>query len=103
VVDLSGRLDLKEHCYKGIGGGIGLFVDSEYALTEINEKNLLLVKSQLLEYLKLCKNSESKFVDSCFAGLFGTKFAKFYDLLRIYYERIEQLRPSWDNDFEVVG
>jgi hypothetical protein len=103
VVDLSGRLDLKEHCYKGIGGGIGLFVDSEYALTEINEKNLVSVKSQLLEYLKLCENSEKEFVNSCFAGLFGTKFAKFYDLLRIYYERIEQLRPSWDNDFEVVG
>ena len=97
------RSELKEHCYRGIGGGIGLFVDSEYALTEINEKNLVSVKSQLLEYLKLCENSENKFVDSCLAGLFGTKFAKFYDLLKIYYERIEQLRPSWNNDFEVVG
>ena len=103
VVDLSGRLDLKEHCYKGIGGGIGLFVDSEYALTEINEKNLVSVKSQLLEYLKLCENSEKEFVNSCFAGLFGTKFAKFYDLLRIYYEPIDKLRPAWDSDFEVVG
>lgn len=103
VVDSTDRTDLKEHCYKGIGGGIGLFVDSEYALTEIDEKNLAGTKSQLLEYLKLCENSEEKFVDSCFAGLFGTKFAKFYDLLKIYYERVEELRPSWDNDFEVVG
>jgi len=57
----------------------------------------------LLEYLKLCENSEKEFVNSCFAGLFGTKFAKFYDLLRIYYEPIDKLRPAWDSDFEVVG
>lgn len=93
----------KEHCYRGIGGGIGLFVDSEYALTDINEKNLAGVKKELFDYLMLCEESERKYIESCFAGLFGTKFAKFYDLLKIYYEPIEKLRPSWDSDFEVVG
>ena len=103
IAERAKRPELKEHCYRGIGGGIGLFVDSEYALTEINEKNLFSIKNQLLGYLKLCENSDREFVNSCFAGLFGTKFAKFYDLLKIYYEKIEQLRPSWDSDFEVVG
>lgn len=103
VVVMSSKVEMKEHCYRGIGGGIGLFVDSEYALTDINEKNLVSVKNQLTDYLKLCEQSDEKFVDSCFAGLFGTKFAKFYDLLKIYYEPIEKLRPTWDSDFEVVG
>ncbi len=103
VVALSGRPELMEHCYRGIGGGIGLFVDSEYALTDINDKNLDVIKSQLTDYLKLCEKSDPKYVNSCFAGLFGTKFAKYYDLLKIFYEPIEKLRPTWDTDFEVVG
>ncbi len=103
VAQVGGQADFKEHCYKGLGGGIGLFIDSEYALTDINEKNLATVKKQLIEYLKLCEESEGKFVNSCFAGLFGTKFAKFYDLLRIDYKKIDELRPFWSSDFEVVG
>lgn len=103
VTDLARNEQMKEHCYRGIGGGIGLFVDSEYALTNIDEKNLVSIKRQLLEYMKLCEQSEEAYINSCFAGLFGTKFAKFYDLLKIYYEQIDKLRPSWDSDFEVVG
>lgn len=103
VASMAGSYDYKEHCYRGVGGGIGLFVDSEYALADINEKNLVSVKDRLTGYIKLCEQSEEEFVNGCFAGLFGTKFAKFYDLLKIYYEPIERLRPSWDSDFEVVG
>lgn len=103
VVALADQPNLMEHCYRGIGGGIGLFVDSEYALADINEMNVEKIKGQLLDYLKLCEQSDDKFVDSCFAGLFGTKFAKFYDLLKINYDKIEELKPNWDSDFEVVG
>lgn len=103
AVSLSGIPSLMEDCYKGIGGGIGLFVDSEYALANINDKNLQTIKQQLTDYMKMCEKGDPKYVDSCFAGLFGTKFAKYYDLLKIFYPPIEKLRPTWDTDFEVVG
>lgn len=103
AISEAGRDDLMFHCYVGIGGGIGLFIDSEYAVEKITDENLVQVKQQLLAFAKLCEKSKDPFVDNCFAGLFGTRFVKLYDLLNIYYERIEALRPNWDTDFEVVG
>lgn len=103
VIILAGNEALKKHCYIGIGGGIGLFVDSEYSTSEIKEKNIARAKDELLNYAKLCEKSEKDFIEQCFAGLFGTRYAKLYDLLKIQYEPIEKLRPSWNSDFEVVG
>lgn len=104
VINLTNNRELLKDCYIGIGGGIGLFADSEYALTEINEGNLSVMKGRFTHYMELCEKSEgSSAVDNCFAGLFGTRFAKFYDQLKLYHERIEELRPNWDSDFEVVG
>ena len=98
----SGRPDLQSHCYVGLGGGIGLLVDSEYALTEINDSNLAVIKAKLNSLMNLCDLSPGEFRDNCYAGLFGTRFAKFYDLLKLYNERVEKLRPVW-TIFEVVG
>lgn len=103
VIILAGSEDLKKHCYIGIGGGIGLFVDSEYSTSEIKEENVAGAKEEFLNYAKLCEKSKKEFIEQCFAGLFGTRYSKLYDLLKIYYEPIERLRPSWNSDFEVVG
>lgn len=102
IVKISGESDLEKHCYIGLGGGIGLFADSEYALTEINDGNIAGIKAKLNEMMNLCESVPVGFKDNCYAGLFGTRFAKFYDLLKLYNERVEKLRPVW-TIFEVVG
>lgn len=103
AVSLIKREDLEHHCYLGIGGGIGLLVDSEYALVKISDENLPAVKAQLLDFAKLCEESKKQFVEKCFAGLFGTKFSQFYSYLGLYYERIEEILPRLETAFEVVG
>lgn len=103
IVSLIKREDLEYHCYLGIGGGIGLFVDSEYALVKIGDENLPAVKAQLLGFAKLCEESKEQFIDRCFAGLFGTKFLQFYNYLGLYHERIEKILPKLNTAFEVVG
>lgn len=100
---LAGSNDFKEHCYRGIGGGIGLYIDSVYSYKLITDQNLVAVKRELLDYLKLCDKSEENYVDICYSGLFGTRYTKLYDKLKIYHERVEKLRPNWKTDFEVVG
>lgn len=103
VVKLSGQNGMMEHCYRGLGGGIGLFIDSEYAFRKITSQNLVAVKKELMDYLMLCEKSKEGYRDICFSGLFGTRFAKLYDQLKLFQQRIEELRPNWDSDFEVVG
>lgn len=103
VEALAGRSNLKHHCYIGLGGGIGLFIDSEYQLDKINEDNLVETKKALFKYGSLCDKSEKEFIDKCFAGLMGTRFESFYETLKIHHERIEKLLPVLDSDFKVVG
>jgi hypothetical protein len=99
----AGRPDLAEHCYVGIGGGIGLFIDSEYAIEKVTDENAEAISKQLLDFAKLCRNAPEDYVDKCLAGLMGTKFAKFYSVLKLNDERIEKIRSTLDSDFEVVG
>ena len=103
AITIAGRPDLEEHCYVGIGGGIGLFIDSEYRIEEVTDENAQSISKQLLDFAKMCRQAPDKFVDKCLAGLMGTKFAKYYSILKLYDERIEKIRPTLDSDFEVVG
>jgi hypothetical protein len=103
AVSFAQKQSLAFHCYVGIGGGIGLFVDSEYREDDINDQNSELLSEELTNFAKLCHDISEEFVDKCLAGLMGTKYARFYDILKLYDERIEKLRPTLDSDFEVVG
>lgn len=105
TVAVTGREDLKHHCYVGIGGGIGLFADSEFASLEINEKNTSDIEKQLMYLANLCDGSEGEFINYCLRGLLGTGFVKLYSSLNVYHEKIEQviLEIDAENDFEVVG
>ncbi len=103
AINLIKREDLKYHCYLGVGGGIGLWIDSEYSPATIGSDNLVRVKEQLNNYAHLCEKVPDQFQDRCFAGLMGTKFAKYYKDLGIYYDRIEKIIPQLDTGFQVVG
>lgn len=103
VESLAGRDNLKHHCYIGLGGGIGLFIDSEYNLSQINDDNLVETKKTLLNFAALCEKSPEDFIDQCLAGLMGTRFEGFYKTLKLNFKRIEELRPRLDKDFKVVG
>ena len=105
TVAIAGRANLKHHCYIGIGGGIGLFADSEFASFQITEKNTDNLKSPLMSLANLCERSEDEFIDYCLRGLWGTGFKKLYSGLNVYHERMEQviLQIDGENDFEVVG
>ena len=100
---LMNRQDLASHCWLGVGGGIGLYVDSVYAFDDLTSGNLSEVKQGVLDFAKRCDASEHGFVDACFTGLMGTPFKKLYKTLNLYHERIERLKPILDDDFQVVG
>ncbi|MDP2736043.1 MAG: hypothetical protein Q8P12_07635, partial [bacterium] len=102
ATDATGRADLKRHCYLGIGGGIGLYLESEYPYDKITEENLELVKQRTLEVAELCSHSEEGFEDKCYAGLLGSRFKDMYKALRLYQEDIERLLPELDEGLEVI-
>lgn len=102
AVRQTGVPDLRMHCYIGIGGGIGLFIDSEYSGGEY-ESPTLTDTERLIGYAKLCEKAPSEFVDNCLAGLMGTKFRKFYADFKLKYEPIEKLLPKLNKTFEVTG
>ncbi len=105
VIAIAGREDLKRHCYLGIGGGMGLFADSEFSSQEITEQQAPEVRRQLLYLAKLCDESEGDFTEYCLRGLWGTGFKKLYSSLKVSYDKIEQLiqKINAEDDFEVVG
>ena len=102
LVQLAGSEDMMYHCYVGIGGGIGLFIDSEYPPGTITGENIVNVKQKLQSFMELCEMAEEKFVYRCYTGLFGTRFAELYDLLNLYNKKVEILRPNLQ-EFEVTG
>jgi hypothetical protein len=105
AVILIQREDLKYHCYLGLGGGIGLFADSEYPSSKlITEKNLDKTKGQLLNFATMCEKSENEFIDECFSGLLGTRFKEMYKKLELKYSEIEKILPAVEDEgFQVVG
>lgn len=103
AANLIGRPDLAHHCYLGLGGGIGLYIDSEFSLNNIKDSELESTKNQLLALARMCESADGNFADTCIAGLLGTKFAAYYAKLGIFDEHIERVRSSIDSPFEVVG
>jgi hypothetical protein len=97
------QAELKKHCYLGIGGGIGLFVDSEYANLKIDESNLASVQKAVLSFINMCEQSEAEFKAECYKGLLGTRVKKLYKDLNLDNIIIEEILPQIQSDFEVVG
>lgn len=94
LVTLSGRPDLESNCYRGLGSGIGLYVEStppDPAETDQNKRTD--TKNELLDYLKLCEKSNPGFVNSCYNGLMGTEFGKYYNQFQLHYDPFEKLKP----------
>lgn len=103
AIKIAKREDLGFHCFTGLGGGIGLYIDSVYGNKEINQDNISFVKQGLLRLAKLCDKAKDNFSDNCYAGLLGTKFKKLYFDLDMYDKTIEKILPKLDKDFVVVG
>ncbi len=113
AVGIIGRDDLLFHCYKGVGGGIGLFIESEYPEYFIDAElpifdeeykldDIRNIKRSLTDFARLCEASPEKLETECFQGLLGTRFRTLYLLLGVEHEKIEGLLPDLD-DFEVSG
>ena len=114
AVDIIERGDLIYHCYKGVGGGIGLFMESEYPEYFIDEElpifseqftvdDIKNIKKSLLAFAKLCEASPSETLQNeCFQGLLGTRFKTLYLLFGVKHKQIEKLLPNLSN-FEVSG
>ncbi|HEV8601625.1 MAG TPA: hypothetical protein VGQ87_03460 [Patescibacteria group bacterium] len=98
-----GKPQLKHHCYLGMGGGIGLFIDSEYSGMKIDTNNLAQVQKAVLGYIALCDHSEEGYKEDCYKGLLGTKVKKLYKSLNLNNLIIEEILPNIKSDFEVVG
>lgn len=99
----AGRQETKHHCYLGIGGGIGLFLDSEYANHEITTANIEVMQKNVLKHIKLCEGSEKDFALDCYRGILGTGTKKLYKDLNLYDAIIENILPQIKNNFQVVG
>lgn len=103
IIAQANRPDLMKHCYLGIGGGLGLWMDSQYSAVKVDDNNLAQIKKELMDFAVLCNLSPEKYMGDCYSGLLGTKFKKFYKDYGMFNQNIEKLLPTLDSDFEVVG
>lgn len=87
---LIGRDDLKEICYRGLGSGIGMFIESAGYDRHFSEKRASRIKKDILNLATLCTKSEKDFVGSCYKGLFETPFKKLYYSLHIDDPKINE-------------
>lgn len=103
MATLSKRNEAKKHCYLGIGGGIGLFLDSEYTNQKITPENIGAIRKNVLDHIDLCEKSEQQYSIECYKGLLGTRVKKLYTELNLHNLIIEKVLPDSNNGFEVVG
>lgn len=103
VVDLTGTRGMKKHCYLGVGGGIGLFLDSEFANTKIIGENISQIQKTVVEHINMCDQAEEEFKEECYKGLLGTKLKKLYKDLNLQNAVIEKILPKSNDAFQVVG
>ncbi len=104
LVQSIGSRKLSNDCYKGIGGGIGLFLESElinYAPESLHTNEM---KKRILDYGLMCKKVADKSLrQDCILGLLGTKFKNYYDMLVLYDPEIDEL-SKWDlTGFQVTS
>ncbi len=103
AVPPPGKEDYREHCYLGVGGGIGLYLDSEYLSQEpSSEQDVLGLKQALMSYARLCENVPTGYVETCFRGLFGTNFKNAYEKYRLSHPILDKIFPDV-KDYRVVG
>lgn len=103
MVELTGIKEMGRHCYLGVGGGIGLFVDSEFANAKITDENLAAMQKEVLRNINLCEESEGDLKLECYKGLLGTRIKKLYKELNIQQIIIDEILPQIKSDFEIVG
>lgn len=105
AVNLVQRPDLKYHCYMGLGGGIGLFADSEYPSSKlVLENDLEGIKKELISFAAMCQQAEKELIDKCYAGLLGTRYKELYKKLELRDLEIERILPTIEGEgFQVVG
>jgi hypothetical protein len=81
-------------CFRGIGSGIGMFVESEYQTIDVKkltwEKKEEL-QNDLINYAKLCEQAPAKYKISCFNGLIGSRFKNYYAQFNVYYEPLDKI------------
>jgi len=102
VSDYTKNDHLLEHCYIGLGGGIGLFVESELSGKNATWEDKEVLGEELKSYAKLCEGALD-YRESCFAGLLGTKFKDYFGIIRFEYEPFEEMFKNTDSNFRVIG
>ncbi|MEX0877505.1 MAG: hypothetical protein WDZ40_01420 [Candidatus Spechtbacterales bacterium] len=90
------------HCYRGLGGGIGLFIDSEYAGVDIGKGNISQIQRDVVKKINLCE-AVGEFKNECYMGILGTGVKKLYKDLNLQHDVIEKIIPQIESDFQVVG
>lgn len=103
IADAAKRKEARLHCFRGIGGGLGLFLDSEYSTIKITANTIGEIRGAVVERLGMCEEVEEEFIVECYKGLLGTRVKKLYIDLNLYNDVIEKILPEIKSDFEVVG
>lgn len=103
VVNITKNKDMKKHCYLGVGGGIGLFIDSEYSNVPITQDNLKDTQQAVTNYITMCEKSEEAYKQDCYKGLLGTKVRKLYKQLNLQDSVFDDILKNLKTEFEVVG
>lgn len=111
--DYIKRSDLNYHCFLGIGGGIGLFIESEYPDYKLLENDSRVkAKEAITIFAKSCEKAPTEFINDCIRGLLGTRVKDKYKSLEIHIDSIDKVLPQIkgepnqggnDSGFEVVG
>ncbi len=104
AVDAAEQEDIAYLCHQGIGGGIGLYIESTYmASGDPTENATQQFKDTLMDLARLCEQSDDP--DECYTGLLGTKFKGLYKDLDLDHEPIENILDDIDeeNIDNVVG
>jgi len=96
------EMEYLEQCYLGVGGGVGLYVDSELLSVDPTVEEVPRLKEDLLRYARLCNRVPETYQDSCYLGLMGTNFLDAYLKFRMFDPTIERLVP-YSGNYEVVG
>jgi hypothetical protein len=105
AVDYIGSRDQLFHCYRGVGGGLGLFIESEYQPSDSLEgDDLYKLRTAVVKASHLCDQVPEDQIGECYQGLVGTRFRQMYLKLELFNERVEELINREDlKDFKVTG
>ncbi|TSC61112.1 MAG: hypothetical protein G01um101448_868 [Parcubacteria group bacterium Gr01-1014_48] len=103
IATLASTGTVLSHCYRGIGAGIGLFLESEFAHQSVTGVSRSKIKGIVSRYIDLCKNIKEKYAEECYKGILGTRVKKMYLDLGLKKTAIEELLEKVEDGFEAVG